>query len=71
MTPPAWVAYAAKALLAGAIAGAGAMTTAAADGDVTQAEGWTVALSALVALGAVYGVPNGHRPRHAAKGGTP
>lgn len=57
MTPH--FAYAAKAILAAAIAGTGALATAYADGDLTAAESWTALTAALVALGAVFGIPNG------------
>lgn len=47
-----------KAVLACVIAFAGAGATAAADGAITGPEWWTIALATVVALGAVYGVPN-------------
>jgi hypothetical protein len=47
-----------KALLAGAIAGAGAVAVGYADGAITTAEVWTAVASALAALGVVWGVPN-------------
>ena len=48
----------AKALLAGAIAGAGAVAVGYADGSLTTAETWTAVASGLTALGVVWGVPN-------------
>jgi hypothetical protein len=48
----------AKALLAGAIAGAGAIAVGYADGVLTTAEAWTAVASGLTALGVVWGVPN-------------
>lgn len=54
----AWVGYAAKALLAGGIAGVGALATGAAAGGITTAEYLTAAAAALTAIGAVYRVPN-------------
>lgn len=48
-----------KAILAGAIAFAGAGATAATDGSISAAEWWGIASTTLVALGVVYGVPNG------------
>jgi hypothetical protein len=47
-----------KALLAGAIAGAGAVAVGYADGAITTAEIWTAVASGLTALGVVWGVPN-------------
>lgn len=47
-----------KAILAAAIAGVGSLTTAAADGGVTLAEGLAALGATLVALGAVYQIPN-------------
>jgi hypothetical protein len=47
-----------KALLAGAIAGAGAVAVGYADGAITTAEVWTAVASGLAALGVVWGVPN-------------
>ena len=55
----------AKAVLAGAVAFTGAVATGYSDGTMTAAEWWTSASAGLVALGAVFGVPNrtplGHR----------
>lgn len=48
----------AKALLAGAIAGTGAIAVGYTDGALTTAEVWTAVASGLTALGAVWGVPN-------------
>jgi hypothetical protein len=48
----------AKALLAGAIAGVGAVAVGYADGAITTAEIWTAVASGLTALGVVWGVPN-------------
>jgi hypothetical protein len=48
----------AKALLAGAIAGVGAVAVGYADGAITTAEVWTAVASGLTALGVVWGVPN-------------
>lgn len=48
----------AKALLAAAIAGLGSLATALGDNHVSAQEGVTCLLVAVVALGAVYGVPN-------------
>jgi peptidoglycan/LPS O-acetylase OafA/YrhL len=47
-----------KALVAAAAAGAGALVTAMGDDTVTMAEGITVAVAVLGALGATYAVPN-------------
>lgn len=61
----------AKAILAGAIAGAGSLATGATDGTLSLAE-WLAALSAtLVALGAVYGVPNRADPSSTSGDGRP
>jgi hypothetical protein len=51
-----------KALLAGAIAGAGAVAVGYADGAITTAEVWTAVASGLTALGVVWGVPNKTTP---------
>ncbi len=48
----------AKALLAAAIATVGALATAAVDGGISLAEGLSAAAAGLIALGAVWGVPN-------------
>lgn len=48
----------AKALVATLVAGLGALSTAMVDDRVTQGEWVTVATAAVVALGAVWGVPN-------------
>ena len=50
-----------KAILAFAIAGVGALATAAVDGGVTLGEGLSAAAAALVALGGVYQIPNADR----------
>ena len=47
-----------KAILAGVIAGAGAVAVGYADGSLTTAETWTAVASGLTALGVVWGVPN-------------
>jgi hypothetical protein len=48
----------AKALVGAAAAGAGALATAAADEAVTTGEWYAVAAATLVALAAVWRVPN-------------
>lgn len=48
----------AKALVGAAAAGAGALATAAADDTVTTGEWYAVAAATLVALAAVWRVPN-------------
>ena len=48
----------AKALLAGAISGVGAVAGGYTDGAITTAEVWTAVASGLTALGVVWGVPN-------------
>jgi len=48
----------AKAVLAAAIAGLGALGTALTDGSVSTAEWVAVASAVVVALGVVWGVPN-------------
>jgi hypothetical protein len=53
-----YVATITKALLAGAIAGAGAVAVGYSDGAITTAEIWTAVASGLTALGVVWGVPN-------------
>lgn len=75
MTAPEWIRYAAKAVLAAAIAGIGCLATGFVDDTLTTAEALTAAGAALTAAGAVYGIPNtakgdGYRPRHAPKGGS-
>lgn len=50
--------YAAKALLAAAIAGVGCLATAAIDDGIVLAEWLTAAGAALTAAGGVYGIPN-------------
>ena len=52
------VATIAKALLAGVIAGVGAVAVGYTDGLLTIAETWTAVASGLTALGVVWGVPN-------------
>ena len=49
----------AKSLVAAGVAFTGAGATAAADGTITPAEWWVVAGATLVALAAVWRVPNG------------
>lgn len=49
---------AAKALLAAAIAAGGSVVTALGDNSLSTQEIVTAVLAGLVALGAVYGVPN-------------
>lgn len=58
MRLPAWIRYAAKATLAGAIAGIGALATGYVDDALTTAEALTAAGAALTAAGAVYRIPN-------------
>lgn len=48
----------AKALVATAVAGLGALSTALVDDRISQGEWVTVATAAVVALGAVWGIPN-------------
>lgn len=48
----------AKALVAALTAGLGSLATALADNAVSAEEWSTIALTAVVALGAVWGVPN-------------
>jgi len=52
----------AKALVGALIAGLGALAVALADNDVTSAEWVMVASATLVALGAVWAVPNATPP---------
>lgn len=52
-----YTAYA-KALIGALVAGLTALGTALADGELTAAEGVGCIVAALVALGAVYAVPN-------------
>jgi hypothetical protein len=47
-----------KAVVAALAAGAGAVTTAAQDGQITGEEWWTVGMAVLVALGFTWAVPN-------------
>lgn len=47
-----------KAVVAAIVAGAGTASTAIADDTVTAAEGWTIGLSVLAALGFTFAVPN-------------
>lgn len=47
-----------KAVLAGAVAFAGAGATAAATDGISEAEWWAIAATTLVALASVYAVPN-------------
>lgn len=47
-----------KAIVAGVAAGAAAAATAVQDGTVTAAEGVTIALAVLGALGVTWAVPN-------------
>lgn len=53
---------AAKAVLAGLIAGVGSLSAVLVDnksiGDVTDGQWVAIVLATLIALGAVYGVPN-------------
>lgn len=58
MSLPEWIRYAAKGILAGAIAGVGALATGYVDDALTTAEALTAAGAALTAAGAVYGIPN-------------
>lgn len=55
---PSWFKEIRKAVVATAIAFVAALTTALEDGNVTQLEWVLAAGAALVALGAVWGVPN-------------
>lgn len=48
----------AKAAIAGAVAFSGAVAVGYTDGAMSAAEWWTASSAALVALGAVFGVPN-------------
>ncbi|MEU9208564.1 hypothetical protein AB0D27_11560 [Streptomyces sp. NPDC048415] len=50
-----------KAVAAAVVAGAGSTATAVQDGTVTMAEGVTIALAVLGALGFTWAVPN--KPR--------
>lgn len=52
-----------KAVVSGAAAGAAAAATAVQDGTVTAAEGITIALAVLGALGVTWAVPNRPVPR--------
>jgi hypothetical protein len=71
-----WPAYAAKALLALAVAVVGAATTITAalnDGGISLAEGWAITLAILLGLlgaGAVYKVPNNYTGRRPVPEGT-
>jgi len=47
-----------KAVIAALAAGAGAVTTAAQDGQITGEEWWTAAVAVLAALGLTWAVPN-------------
>lgn len=58
MSPAEWIRYAAKGILAGAIAGVGCLATAAVDDGIVLAEWLTAAAAALTAAGGVYGIPN-------------
>lgn len=53
-----------KALVGGAAAALAALGTAMLDGDVTASEGIVAAGTGLVALAAVYAVPNRGRRAH-------
>lgn len=57
-----WVKYAAKAVVAGGVAFGGGLATAMADGQVDAIEWVGIAVTTLVALGAVFGVENGPKP---------
>ncbi len=48
----------AKAIIGAAIAGVGSIVTALGDNALSYQEIGTAVLAALVALGAIYGVPN-------------
>jgi hypothetical protein len=75
-TRASWPAYAAKALLALAVAVVGAATTITAalnDGGISLAEGWAITLAILLGLlgaGAVYKVPNNYTGRRPVPEGT-
>lgn len=47
-----------KGVVAALAAGAGAVTTAAQDSQITGEEGWTAAVAVLAALGLTWAVPN-------------
>lgn len=51
-----------KAVVAGVVAGGGALGTAAQDGTITSAEGLTIGGAILVAVYAVWRVPNRTTP---------
>lgn len=63
---PADLRFAAKALLAGLVAGVGSLATGSLDGSLDLPEYLAAATAALVALGGVYGVSN--EPRKARHG---
>lgn len=50
--------FMAKAIVAAVIAGLGTLVTALTDETVTASEWATIALATVVALGAVFGIPN-------------
>lgn len=47
-----------KAIVAGIVAGSGALSTAAADGSVTSGEVWIIAGAVAGGLGLTWAVPN-------------
>jgi hypothetical protein len=51
-----------KAVAAAVAAGAGAVTTAAQDGQITGDEWWAVAVAVLATLGLTWAVPNKPTP---------
>ncbi|MFF3884012.1 hypothetical protein [Streptomyces sp. NPDC001914] len=55
----------AKAIVAAVVAGAGSLATALNDGTLTAAEGVTVVLAVLTALGFTWAVPNRPQPPEA------
>jgi len=57
-----------KAVVAGLVAGSGALGTAAADGVVTSSDVWVIAAAVVGGLGLTWAVPNrtAGAPKHAA-----
>lgn len=51
-----------KAVTAALVAGLGAAATALSDGTISAQEGVNIAVAFLVALGAVWAIPNGTTP---------
>ncbi len=52
-----------KAVVAGVVAGAGSLSTALADDQITAAEGWAAGLAVLAAYGFTWAVPNKTVPK--------